>query len=302
MRDPRQDDPTQTSRTSPAPGALRVVPRDDDVWEFEYTRLSQTTYDVFHNAIDSWEAGRFEWAEERYRQLLADYPEFIDVYHHLAMLLGEVGREDEAYALWQQAVAIGLGHLPGRILSGSGTLAWRMLDNRPFLRAYHGLGLAVLRRGRVGQALEIFLRLLDWNPDDNQGIRALAVECHFRLRQPRGVVQICERYPGDGMEDLLYGRPLALVQLGELDRAREALAEAIGFLPLVGQELAKSSHRKPKGLHPDRVALFSPEQAHLYWRVYGRHWKRTPGALDLVRQMLGEPPGDRVKPAASHVP
>jgi hypothetical protein len=83
-----------------------------------------------------------------------------------------------------------------------------------------------------------------------------------------------------------------LFQLGEVDRARQALAEALDHLPLVGRELAKTSHRKPKGMRLDRVALYSPEQAYLYWRDCGRHWKRTPGALDLVREMLGEPAAD----------
>lgn len=38
-----------------------------------------------------------EFAEGRYRRLLSDYPEFIDVYHHLAMLLDVNDREEEAF-------------------------------------------------------------------------------------------------------------------------------------------------------------------------------------------------------------
>jgi len=249
-----------------------------------------TIYDVFEDAIESWRVGDIEYAEDRYRWLLSDYPEFIDVYHHLAMLLDETDRESEAFTLWQHTVQIGLERLPEAVRSGSGLLPWSFIDNRPFLRAYHGLALEILERGEVERALEAFLRLLAWNPNDNQGIRSLAVDCYFQLGQPEGVLEVCERFPEDGMEGVLYGRPLALYRLGEAERAREALAEAIEYLPLVAKELVKKSHRKPKGMCLDRVALWSPEQAYLYWKEQGRYWKQTPGALDLLREMLDDLP------------
>ena len=121
---------------------------------------------------------------------------------------------------------MGLEYLPAAVRSGSGTLPWLMIDNRPFLRAYHGLALKLPKRGKVERALEMFLQLLDWNPNDNQGVR----------------------------------------------------------------ELVKKIHRKPKGLRLHSVTLWSPEQAYLYWKERGRHWKKTPGALDLLREMLGERP------------
>lgn len=92
------------------------------------------------------------------------------------------------------------------------------------------------------------------------------------------------------MERILYGRPLALYKLGEVDRAREALAVAVENLPLVARELVKKSHRKPKRLRLDSVALWSPEQAYLYLEGAGAPLGKTPGALDLLREMLGALP------------
>ena len=287
MHDKWWDDPTETL---PTPGALSVEPRGEDQWEFVYPRLTMTIYDFFEDALESWRVGDDEYAEQRYRRLLADYPEFIDVYHHLAMLLDESGREEEAFALWQHAVEIGLQVLPEQVRAGSGELPWLFLDNRPFLRVYHGLGLEMLERGQVEGALEAFFKLLAWNPNDNQGIRSLTVDCYFRLGQPDGVLEICDKFPEDGMEGILYGRPLALIQLGEIEQAREALAIAVENLPLVAQELVKQRHREPKGLRLDSVALWSPEQAYLYWKEQGQYWKKTPGALDLLREVLDDLP------------
>lgn len=142
-------------------------------------------------------------------------------------------------ALWQHAVELGLECLPEAVRSGSGTLPWLFLDNRPFSRAYHGLALEILERGQVEQALESFLNLLTWNPNDNQGIRSLAIDCCFRLDQLEGALGICDRFPEDGMEGVFYGRPLALYKLGEIKQSREALALAVYNLPLVAQELVK---------------------------------------------------------------
>ena len=278
-----------SAQGSPPPGSLLVEARGEGFWEFAYPRLTMTIYEYFHQAIDAWRAGEAQYAEARYRQLLADYPEFLDAYHHLAMLLDEAGRE-EAFALWQHAVRLGEEALPEEVRAGAGRLPWLMLDNRPFLRACHGLGLKLLERGQVEGALAVFIKLLDWNPDDNQGVRALAVDCYFRLDQPRGVLEICDRYAEDGMDSILYGRPLALIQMGNINWAREALELAIHHLPLVARELAKKRHRAPKGFDPDAgtITLWSPEQAYQYWLDYGSYWKRTPGALDLVREVLEE--------------
>lgn len=285
MRNPWWQDSTQTA---PPPGSLAVEPRDDNCWEFVYPRLTMTIYDVFEEAIDAWRAGEMDYAEDRYRQLLEDYPEFIDAYHHLAILLEETGQEAEAYALWQHAVQLGLDQLPEPVLIGSGSLPWAMIDNRPFLRAFHGLALEIAERGEVDKALQAYLMLLGWNPDDNQGIRVLAIDCYFQLEQPEGALEICDLFAEDGMPEVLYGRALALYQLGELDRARQAMTFAIVNLPLVADELIKPSHRKPKGMREDRVALWTPEQAYLYWKEQGGYWKKTPGALDLLREVVGE--------------
>ncbi|MDF1500066.1 MAG: hypothetical protein P1P76_06335 [Anaerolineales bacterium] len=270
----------------PPEGSLQVEARGEGDWEFVFPRLTLTIYEYFHDAIESWEVGDVTFAEQRYRQLLTDYPEFIDAYHHLAILLEETGDEDEAYKLWQHAVRIGEEHLPDPVRAGKGRLPWLMIDNRPFLRACHGLGLELRERGEIDEALAIFMRLLDWNPNDNQGIRDLVVRCHFLIDQPDGVLEVCERYPDDGMETLLYGRALALIQLGEARKAREALELAVEHLPLVAQELVKERHRAPKDFDPDHITLWSPGQAYHYWLEQGHHWKRTEGALELLREVL----------------
>ena len=275
-------------------GSLVITQVGEREWTFEYPRLEWEIIETFHYAIDEWHAGDVASAEETYRQLIGDYPEFIDVYHHLALLLSERGKGKQAFQIWQEVVALGLDSLPEEFEMGRDTLPWPILENRPFLRAYHALGLEYLRRGKVKMALELFNNTLALNPGDNQGVRALVVDCYLQLKRPGDVLAICDRYPDDLMEQLVYGRVLALYQLGRKAEAERALGEAIDFLPLVAGEIVKRRHTRPRDLHQGYVTHGGADQAYFYWTDQGKYWKNTPGAIEFVRHYLekrGRVPG-----------
>ena len=265
---------------------VRLASWGDNTWAFEYPRLIGDVYDVFHAAIEAWEAGDDETAEKEYRELIATFPEFIDVHHHLALLLEETARRPEAMRIWTEVVSLGLRVLEDDFTRGEDLLPWGILDNRPFLRAYNALGIAWLEDGKVEAALSVFNDILDMNPNDNQGVRALAIHCCFLLDQPEEVLAICDCYEGDSMEQVLYGRVLALLQLGRIAEAEDALSVAADHLPLIAKELAKTRHRKPKDFDYQYIALWSPGQAYYYWIEEGKLWRRTPGAIDFVREYL----------------
>jgi tetratricopeptide (TPR) repeat protein len=269
-------------------GALSVKHMGEREWTFEYPRISWEIMEEFHEALEHWRVGDLAFAEEAYRELLDDYPEFIDVHHHLALVLDVTGRDEEALRIWQAVVAMGLECLPQEFEMGRDGLPWFVLENRPFLRAYHALGLEYLERGEVERALEMFENMLAMNPGDNQGVRALVIDCNLRLGRPREVLAICDQYPGDMMEQVVYGRPLALYQLGRRAEAEQALREAIEFLPLVARELVKRRHTEPEGLNPAYVTQGGADQAYFYWLDQGDNWKNTPGALQFVRDCLAK--------------
>lgn len=89
----------------------------------------------------------------------------------------------EALGFYQTAVAVAELSLPPAF---SGVLTWSELDNRPFHRALHGLGLTWWQLGEPDKAAAVFDNSLFTNPDDNQGIRYLigqvtaGVEWHQR--------------------------------------------------------------------------------------------------------------------------
>ncbi|NQT89137.1 tetratricopeptide repeat protein, partial [bacterium] len=154
--------------------------------------------------------------------------------------------------------------------------------------AYHGLGLAHLAHGSYGTAVDVFLRIAALTPNDNLGVRVLLIHCYFRLKRPEDVIAVCAQCPNDMMEQVQYGKPLALFQVGQLDEAREALGKAIQALPLVAKELVKSRHRRPKQTMAGYVTHGGADQAYEYWHMEGCFWSEAPGAIEFVRECVDQ--------------
>jgi tetratricopeptide (TPR) repeat protein len=164
-------------------------------------------------------------------------------------------------------------------------LAWGFVENRPFLRLYHSYGWILMKRGEEEKALQVFENLLSLNPHDNQGARTFAVSCHFALHQPEGVLSLCKEYPDDALEALVYGRGLALFQLGKFKLAAKAMDLGIKYFPLIAAEIVNRKHRKAKA-DDQYVTPGSQQQADLYWQEQGRYWTETWGAIEHLRNRM----------------
>lgn len=263
----------------------RVAPHE---WSFRYSRLDAEVYDRFHAALEQMDEREYEKAIPSLRLLVKEFPEFIDARHHLAIAIKATNRELDYLASyeWRTAAETGLAAFPAGFVMGRDRLEWGWLDNRPFLRAYHGLAMTHLDRGETGEALAICQDLLDLNPGDNQGVRSLAVDLLFARRRPAEVPAVCDRYPDDGMPALPFGRALALFMLDRRDEAAAALREAARQSPLVAKELMKKTHHQPRQHYPGFLTVGGADEAYYYWRESGEHWKRAPGALAWVRATL----------------
>jgi tetratricopeptide (TPR) repeat protein len=255
-------------------------------WLFAFPRLTQKVQDAFHTAIDLMREDP-AYAKKVFQRLIRSYPEHIDACHHLALTWYWQGKLENAAKIWRQGTEFALKFFPPNFSMQRDRLAWGFIENRPFLRLYQGSGLACLRLGKPREALEVFENLLRMNPHDNQGNRALAVECNFLLENPAAVIAICDRYAGDAMEQLVYGRALALFQLKRLSPAQKALRQAVDLFPRIVQELLKSRHQPPKGWDEERVTMGGKDQAYSYWKEHGKFWNETPGALEWLRKTSG---------------
>jgi tetratricopeptide (TPR) repeat protein len=249
-------------------------------WIFVGADVPEDDLDRFDDAIELLAEDPAR-AERAFRALVGRNPGAIDLRHHLAIALKYQDRSDEALEQWTRAAGAGIQALPPEFVFGRDRLEWGWLQNRPFLRAYHGVALALEEEGMLGEAQVIFNNILDVNPNDNQGVRMTLARCSFALRRPGDVLRVCERYPEDG-PDLRFGKALALFQLGQEREAEAAYRIGAQACPHVHQELLKTRHTRPKETHPGYITVGGADEAFAYWEAYGEFWKSTPGALAMA--------------------
>jgi len=90
----------------------------------------------------------------------------------------------EALAWFEAAVAVGEAALP---VIFHGRLPYSELDNRPFLRAVHGLAQTLWRLGRFNSAERTLLTLLYLNPADEQGVHQVLADVRAHRRWHPGI-------------------------------------------------------------------------------------------------------------------
>lgn len=266
---------------------MKLVEMEKNNWSFEEdSTFTSEILERFDQALDAWEKGHDGVAEKMLKAIVEECPNHIDTLHHLSLLYSGQGRETEAYIYCQAAVGIGLHALPKKFRWETARLEWAWLENRPFMRVYHNLGMWNLDNARYDEVIQIFKRLLSVNPNDNQGVRYLLPHCWFEKNELSRIVTLCRKYRDDVCPEILYSEALALARLGRSEEARTALENCVAKLPLVGRELLKKRHPRPKSVLEGYISHGGADQAYYYWQSFGKYWLESESALELLRQVV----------------
>ena len=256
-------------------------------WCFKESMLLDKNFDVLHAAEELKDDGYHEDAIEEFRKIIRKVPECIEAYNDLYFCHLYLKHDYEAFAVLETAVNLFLPVIPEQFIEGEHCLPWVFLENRPFMRLYANLGLEYLNKARFAEAKIIFDRLLSWNPHDNQGMRENVIKCNLELKLFDDALDVCNRYEGDGIAGICYGRPLLLVIFDQMKEARKALESAIKYMPKIAKELLKIKHKPPKSVNNAYITLGGDDEAYLYWKVFGKYWNQAPKALALLKELSG---------------
>lgn len=162
-------------------------------------------------------------------------------------------------------------------------LEWGWLQNRPALRL---LGRSIdLAAGSDEELLLLEWLLLTLNPNDNQGMRERLVHVYCANNRAADALEIFERYPGDGLGAMRYGRVLALHLAGKRGDAIAALAEAKKHSPRILKTLTAAKPRIPE-LQPGLMTHGGEDEAWYYRISWRALWDKT-GALAWLKQAAG---------------
>ncbi len=245
---------------------------DENEWRLIEPKEATHADESFDLAWELMEKGQVRRAKEAFQKIVKLAPSHIDNLHHLAIILDDQGKKDEALKLWEKAVKMGKDALSNNFKEGD-RLEWICLENRPFLRSMHSLGCAYLDLGKKDQALAIFEEILSFNPNDNQGIRELLLELYLDQNKIDSALSLCRKYPEDGLAGILYGHPLVLFKkYKSKKKATNKLEEAIELSPKIADELLKKRHREPKETIPGYITSGGWDEAYEYWEYFGRFW------------------------------
>ncbi|HYW15523.1 MAG TPA: hypothetical protein VE891_05145, partial [Allosphingosinicella sp.] len=221
----------------------------------------------------AWEARTTSARVKSARRALAIDPDALDAYVILAQSTEAL---PEQIALLREAVRIGRVQWAEAIRRPKDHHFWLDIETRPFMRALHDLALTLWAHGEREEAAGLADFMLKLNPNDNQGIRFLALEWHGALKKWGSVERLLKRYRNDERTEYLYAAVLNAFRKGE--DADERLAQAAEVNPFVPQLLLGRSAMPEKAGLP-YVEFGSREEAAGYARSSFEAWGNVPGAL-----------------------
>lgn len=254
-------------------------------WLFrENNRLMRITLNELAEAEELMEIGKIAQAIKILENIIENCPDCIEAYNDLYIARCLLNKQELAFEYLQKDVAAFCAKLPEELFGTNQSLEWGFLENRPFMRLYCNLGLEYLARNQFQKSKIIFEHLLEWNPNDNQGVREKLVSCYLGQGDFPGVINLTERYSRDMFPSIAYGRALAFCFLGKMTDAKHALKQAVKILPRVGKELLKGKHKKPKSTMEGYITIGGEDQAYEYWQEFGHFWKK-PECTPLLQEL-----------------
>jgi tetratricopeptide (TPR) repeat protein len=263
----------------------KLVPIDEENEENEYQFTEYVRYeegDDFEDALEILRSGNYETAAHLLRAFIRRSPYHIDSYHHLGIIETDLGHRRRALKYFEMGYRIGLRSIPENF---SGRLRWIHLENRPFLRAAHGYGLALEQERRHLEAVDVYEQILALNPDDNQGIRYLLPSLYLEAQAPQKARAALEQHGADGMN--LYTRCLLEIRDGRRWEAVRWLCRGLSYNPHL-PEIVLGERSEPGVEEAWGVAMGSKQEAAQYLQETGG-WMRKE-SRDFLRRLMAAKP------------
>ncbi|HEY6874710.1 MAG TPA: hypothetical protein VI298_18475 [Geobacteraceae bacterium] len=167
-----------------------------------------------------------------------------------------------------------------------GRIIWGHLDNRPFLRAHHGLILCYLRKKDYAEAARMIEEHLAWNQNDNIGVRYLLGDAYLLA----GDIENARRAFNAQLEEGYSPYPdnaysLGLLEFKEGNFSAAATALRIGFLAneYIAEILTGRTVEKPHFYwHSNSFRSVESAKGYLIDQDMLSFWKSVPQAINFV--------------------
>lgn len=218
------------------------------------------------------------------KQALARDPDCVDA---LVMLAGlDATSPEQAIASLQAAVTAGERSLGASFIRENKGHFWGILDTRPYMRALAELADLLRGEERYPEAIPIYEKMLELNPNDNQGVRDQLLGVYLAVGDVAGAGRLLKKYKDDSMANFAWGRVLERFLAGDGKGAETALAKARKTNRFV--EIYLTGQQKPPMSLPDSYSMGSEEEAILCLDAMMAAWAAHREAVFwLLEQVLG---------------
>lgn len=261
----------------------------NDNWITIYPDKVEKLNDSYYDALELMDFDPKK-AEKLFKKIIAIFGNgHLDAILHLGLLFHDTGKPIEGNALVIKAHKLAVESIPDNFVPGIDQLHWGHLENRPLLRTFHAYGLELMKEQNFEKAIKEFDFILKVNPNDNQGVRHLVIDCLFHLDRPADVLNFEILYPDEHSLEFLYGKFLALFLLDRKDEAKIQLKIARKKFPFVAEELTKTKHIFPADEFEKKFRtagygypVGSRQEAFAYWSASQQFWNKAKNIYNFI--------------------
>jgi len=211
------------------------------------------------------------------RRALAVCPDCADAY---VMLASEEDEPEPAKELFLQGIQAGeraLKSLFGDNVIDERTVEfWGVLETRPYMRALAGLTHPLWFLGENEECIRYQQRLMELNPNDNQGIRHPLIAALLEVGRDDEADALLKKYAADTSAAMKYSRALwsfANQDRSVADRTLDDAFDSNPFIPGFMRDIATMPTGMPSYIEPGGAG-----EAIEYILRYGRTWLAREGA------------------------
>jgi tetratricopeptide (TPR) repeat protein len=228
---------------------------------------------------DAWDSTNSRSRVALARKALGISPVCADAY---SLLAGEAATTAEARDLYARGLEAGELALGPKGFEEYDGHFWGFLETRPYMRARHGLALALLKLGEEEAAMDHFRAMLKLNPGDNQGIRYLLLGSLLRRDDIPALETLLADYADEWSAYWLFTRALVAYRggRGSTPATLKLLKDARSANEHVPAILADA--KPPMLSRSDYVTVGGADEAAEYERDCGAAWRKTPGAIEWL--------------------
>lgn len=158
----------------------------------------------------------------------------------------------------QRAVAAGERSLGAKFIRENKGHFWMLIETRPYMRALEQLATDLVAAGLRAYAIRVYEKMLELNPNDNQGVRDPLLALYLAVGDPASAGKLLKAYD-DASANFAWGRVLERFLGGDHKGADQALKKALQVNRFVALYMTERLPL-PKGL-PEMYEMGSAEEA-----------------------------------------